>query len=240
MQVGEPYNHASMTDMVDLAMSGAIERVGFVKVGMAETYARRGVPTATLLNYVRTPPAVATPRPVGVRPSIGVWSVAPVWRKIPYAMVAACADLRTPPILHASGADPTLAGLAAELGVELHLLGAAVPHDEMARWLAAMDLNLYVTLSECAPMLPLESLAVGVPCLIGPNTHYFDDDPYLHARLVVAEPDRHDRIASAIERVLDERSAIIEHYRTHFYPRHAAAGRHSVLSFLGVADSAVA
>ena len=34
-------------------------------------------------------------------------------------------------------------------------------------------MNLYVTFSECAPMLPIESFEVDVPCILGNNNHYF-------------------------------------------------------------------
>lgn len=78
--------------------------------------------------------------------------------------------------------------------------------------LSRMHLNLYVTLSECSPMLPLESLAVGVPCLFGPNSHLFEDHAYLHSRLVVPYPDRSDVIAHMIKQALAEREQIIAEY----------------------------
>ena len=36
------------------------------------------------------------------------------------------------------------------------------------------DITTYVTFSECAPMMPLESFEVGVPCITGNNHHYFE------------------------------------------------------------------
>jgi len=37
------------------------------------------------------------------------------------------------------------------------------------------DINLYATYSECAPMVPLESFELGVPCITGNNHHYWEN-----------------------------------------------------------------
>ena len=50
--------------------------------------------------------------------------------------------------------------------------------DELER-----DVVLYVTFSECAPMLPIESLDAGTICIMGHNHHYFKDSK-LHDYLV--------------------------------------------------------
>lgn len=62
-------------------------------------------------------------------------------------------------------------------------------------------------------MLPLESFAVGVPCIIGPNTPYFEKHSYLRDRLVVAAPDDAYAIAQKIQLALDERDQIVAAYR---------------------------
>jgi len=76
-----------------------------------------------------------------------------------------------------------------------------------------MHVNLYVTLSECSPMLPLESLSAGTPCLIGPTSHLFEDQQYLRSRLVVPYPDRAEIIAKYIEQILEERDQVITEYK---------------------------
>jgi len=78
-----------------------------------------------------------------------------------------------------------------------------------------MHLNLNVTLSECAPMVPLESLSLGVPCLLGPTSHYFEDHEYLRSRLVVPMPDSAWSIGNLIAQALEERTEIIEAYRAY-------------------------
>ena len=51
----------------------------------------------------------------------------------------------------------------------------AISREELLKRMSKNDVNLYVTLSECAPMLPLESMELGVPCINGNNHHYFDN-----------------------------------------------------------------
>jgi glycosyltransferase involved in cell wall biosynthesis len=57
---------------------------------------------------------------------------------------------------------------------------------------------LYATISECAPMVPLESLALGVPCLTGDNHGLFDGSPTLAQHLLISRTDDPWAIAEAI------------------------------------------
>jgi hypothetical protein len=73
-----------------------------------------------------------------------------------------------------------------------------------------MDINLYVTLSECSPMLPLESISMGVPVLVGPTTTFFDSDPFLRQRLVAASPEDMGCIRRTVEALLADYDAVAE------------------------------
>lgn len=79
--------------------------------------------------------------------------------------------------------------------------------------LARMHINLYVTLSECAPMLPLESLAAGVPCLVGPTVQYWRENPLLQRLLVTPGADRPDELAAYVVAAIEARDDIVEEYR---------------------------
>jgi len=89
----------------------------------------------------------------------------------------------------------------------------------------AGESGLYVTLSECSPMLPLESFALGVPCLVGPSSHLFRDDPWLAPRLVVEDPLNSALIARKLDRLIAEREAVIAHYRDYARSELAQAKR---------------
>jgi hypothetical protein len=91
--------------------------------------------------------------------------------------------------------------------------------------------SLYVTFSECCPMLPLESLQQGVPCLVGPVSHLFEDDDFLRERLVVPCPDRADMIAAYAQRAVSEREEIIAAW-ARYAPRYNAAAQERVKRLL--------
>jgi hypothetical protein len=106
-----------------------------------------------------------------------------------------------------------------------------LPQDQMLQAIRDTHLTLYVTFSECSPMLPLESLSVGTPCLVGPTSHLFEDDDFLRSRLVVPAPDRADVIAEWIGGALAERDAIVRAYMR-WAPAYNERARKSVEEFL--------
>ena len=73
------------------------------------------------------------------------------------------------------------------------------------------SLNLYVTFSECAPMLPIESFEVGVPCISGNNHHYFRNKE-LEKYVIVKNEENPQSIAEQIENCLNNRDKIMELY----------------------------
>lgn len=231
-------NWTSLRLLMDLARSGKIQRIGFVKAGMAELFRRMSIPACFVANAVERIPTGAAPlRPGG--PHFGIWAVnSAVWRKLPFAMLGAAREIPGARV-YMSGGNQRVVEFTQTLGITADIRNRPVPPAEMPEQMRAMHLNLYVTLSECAPMVPLESLSVGVPCLFGPNSHLLEDEPYLHDRLVVPYPDRHDVIARYIRRALAERDEIIEAYRA-YLPGYLERSRQSLTEFLGIPRAAVA
>jgi ubiquinone/menaquinone biosynthesis C-methylase UbiE/glycosyltransferase involved in cell wall biosynthesis len=211
LQLRDPYEWECFRSLVELCQRGTIAQLGVAKQGMDEVLRQsHGLSCAFVPSYVREVPSGAAPAPAGpVR--VGVWS-SPDWRKPGFAMLAAAALLPGVEVA-AHGLTAPAKTLGNWLGLDGELQQEPVPPADMPAALASAHANLYVTLSECCPMLPLESLAVGVPCLLGPTSHLFEDDPYLHERLVVPYPDRPEVIAGHLARVLDEREQVVEAYR---------------------------
>jgi len=212
----DEYAWRGFSAVEQMCRAGHIKKWGFVKKGMAEIMACTGVPTGFVMNLVRRiPNEPSTPLPGG--PHLCIWGLPDyAWHKPPYAMLAAARLLDTA-VVHLQGASPRAQEVATLLGVvtqnDWGSVEHAVPQAKMPQELARMHLNLNVTLAECAPMLPLESLSVGAPCLFGPNTYYFEDHEYLRRMLVVSQPEDGWTIAGYARRALEERAAIIEAYR---------------------------
>jgi len=186
----------------------------------------RGVRAVFVMNYVpgeTTDASDADPSPR----RLGMWMSGTEWRKSPHAMLSAI-PLVPDVEVHAAGLDPQACEVAEFLGVRFATCDPApLPHPELLRRIRRTHLTLYVTFSECCPMVPLESLALGVPCLLGPTSHLFEDEPFLFERLVVPFPDRADVIAASIERCLQDRGEVVAAY-ARWAPRYAAAARASL------------
>ena len=134
--------------------------------------------------------------------------------------------------LHFNGERKRLVEFARLVGLKTQAHGDGLfGAEKLAKWMRLMHLNLYVTLSECCPMVPLESLSVGTPCLVGPNSHLFRDDRYLFDRLVVPFPDSSESIYEKMLQALEERDDIVEAYRA-YAPGYNERAKRSVEGFL--------
>ena len=95
------------------------------------------------------------------------------------------------------------------LGVKIEGLDKPIARYNLIERMADNDLNLYITFSECAPMLPLESFEVGVPCLTGNNHHYFKGDE-LEKYLVVSNEESAIDIAKKAKCAIENKEKIIK------------------------------
>ncbi len=77
-----------------------------------------------------------------------------------------------------------------------------LPWEQFVAIQGSVDLNLYVTLSECHPSTPQESYLAGVPCLISRMSGVFADDPRLWEITTADRPDDPSAIAEAARGLL--------------------------------------
>lgn len=222
VQMGEPHDWATLKRWLDAWTEGLITRFGVVKEGLDEFLRGHGVDSIFIPNVIMIDPDEI--RPSDHSGSIGIWlSGSSDYRKLPHAALMALSKLPNNR-LKASG----LNYVARRLINTLHLPVEKIWIDPIARMhlyreMADTSATLYVTLSECSPMLPLESFALGVPCLVGPASHLFRADPWLRDRLVVEDPLNPGLIARMLERVIGERTDIVFHYRDYAHAELARA-----------------
>jgi hypothetical protein len=190
----------AVSAVLDLAADGVVDRVGFVKQGLAEAFAAMGYRAYHLSNRLPTLPEVL-PVGLGAGDHVGVF-FHPYWRKNVTTQVAAAMILgATAHVMH----RPVVPYLPA---------GRVVAHGELSRdrflgLLSGVGLNLHVTLSECHPMTPMESYLLGVPCLVSRTSALFTDDPDLLAATTVAELDDPVIIAARARELRSARDEIV-------------------------------
>ncbi|MEA3511694.1 MAG: hypothetical protein U9R51_09690, partial [Actinomycetota bacterium] len=88
-----------------------------------------------------------------------------------------------------------------------------VPWEEFISLQASTDLNLYVTLSECHPLSPIESYLSGVPALMSRTSEVFRSDPELWNLTTVEVADDPSAIADAARTLLDRRDEALSRAR---------------------------
>lgn len=229
----EDYDRFAINTFIELAKLGKINKVGFVKAGMADTIkSALGISTGFVMNFIeKIPSQSSNPLPGG--PHLGMWLLwSGNWQKPPFAMMAA-STMIPGSILHGSDADDNMASFAKIFKVRTEFVGKPLEHYELLEQMAQMNINLYVTFHECAPMQPLESLSIGVPCLLGPVSHFFEDHSYLHDRLVVPYPDRAEIIARYAISAIEERDEIIHAY-SNYAPEYNQRARNILRKFLEI------
>jgi hypothetical protein len=186
--------------MLELQRSGAMSGVATVKAGLVESFKAIGYEIQHVGNRVSVLDAV---EPVAVAEGTNVGILLfPMWRKNVTTQVLAAHKLGWRPFVMA---DPQVAYLSPH---DLTVIGE-LPRDEFLGILAALDISFNVTLSECHPMMPMESYRLGVPCLISNTSDLFTDDPRLSELTTVNQPDNPAAIAAAATQLLEHRDEAV-------------------------------
>lgn len=183
-------------EMFALHASGTIAGIATVKAGTGHAYRALGFDVAHTPNRV---PSVDRVEPTSIAEgtNVGIF-LHPMWRKNVTTQIMAALELGWRPYVMA---DPQIPYISSN---DLTIVGE-LPQREFLAIQAAMDISLNVTLSECHPMMPMESYRLGVPCLISRTSDLFSDDPTLYDLTSTDRPDDPHAIAGAAERLLDNR-----------------------------------
>lgn len=171
-QHGAEPGEAEVADTVlALSRDGTVDRIGFVKSGLAESFTALGYPTVYVPNRMPDMPPI-TRQDLGHGLNVGVFAES-FWRKNVVTQLGAVALLNdaTAHVLQRPGVAYVDRLAMVEHGV--------VPWDGFISLQASTDLNLYVTLSECHPLSPIESYLSGVPALMSRTSDVFRSDPDL-------------------------------------------------------------
>ena len=208
---------AVIDEILGLAAAGILAEVGMAKVGVHEAFAAAGHPVAYVPNRVPRLPELAK-TDLGEGLHIGVFAE-PFWRKnLPTQLLAA--GLLEDSVSHVMR-KPDI-GYLDGLQVVEH---GELAWDEFVSLQGSVDLNLYVTLSECHPSTPQESYLAGVPCLISRVSGVFRSDPLLWDLTTVDEADNPEAIAEGARRLLANREEAVSLARLWMEQADAVAAR---------------
>lgn len=98
------------------------------------------------------------------------------------------------------------------LELETSSINNYIPTDELLKRIQENEVNIYPTFTENAPMFPLESFEMGVPCLLGNNNDYFVGTE-LGKYVILEREDDAEYIKDKIMLVLEHKEEIMNLYQ---------------------------
>lgn len=235
-QVIEEINWGTNLMVINLHKAGIIDVMGTCKESLVDFYKSQGYVTAFLKNTVRLTDDVkekiaqVKKEDNGVL-KFGLYSASTDWRKNTFNQVMAASSFEN--------AELEVVPLKYELKKlayynELKIVGSQshLKREDLLVQMAKRDVVLYVTFSECAPMLPIEALEAGTICIMGHNHHYFKGTK-LHDYLVVEREDDLTDIENKIKYALEHKDEIFELYKE-WKKQNDAESAQSVQDFLNM------
>lgn len=205
----ENYDYDRFNEILNLLENNYIESIIFVKKSLFEFYKEKGYKVEFLMNNVNLSKKYEIEEHEGIQ--IGIYASGDRWVKNFYNQLCA-ASLVENAVVDCIPLSNKTYTFANSIKLKIKGKGKAVPREEILERLANNDINLYVTFTECAPLLPLESLELGVPCITGNNHHYFENTP-LEKYLVVNETDNIIKIKEKIDLCLKHREEVMKLYK---------------------------
>lgn len=215
-QVIEEINWGTNLMVINLHKAGIIDVMGTCKASLVEFYKSQGYVTAFLKNTVRLTDEVKAEiakvkKEDNGKLKFGLYSASTDWRKNTFNQVMAASSFEN--------AELEVVPLKYELKKlayynELEIVGSEshLKREDLLVQMAKRDVVLYVTFSECAPMLPIEALEAGAICIMGHNHHYFQGTR-LHDLLVVEREDDLIDIENKIKYALEHKDEIFKLYK---------------------------
>ena len=185
--------------------------IGFAKESMAEFYKQKGynayfVPN-TVKNISSNVEKIKSDKIV-----VGLYSAGSRWEKNTFNQLSAI-SLIPNAIVDISPESKLTTNFCNLMNIEIKEKNLKyMPRQKLLDRMAKNDVNMYVTFTECSPVLPLESLELGVPCVTGNNHHYFKGSK-LYDYLVVKSEDDINEIANKANEAVKNKDEIISLYK---------------------------
>ncbi len=209
----ESYDWSRFQEVFGLYKDNVLSSIGFVKKSMAQFYKLKGYDTEFVMNTVSLDKSqhmkkVKDEKSANIK--IGLYASGDRWVKNFYNQISATSlfdDASVECIPISSKVYDFAEILNLRISGELNLL----PREDLLARIADNDINIYVTFVECAPLLPLESFELGVPCITGNNHHYWENHE-LRKYVVVDEADNVIKIYGKIKYCLENKEKVMKLY----------------------------
>ena len=195
-----PAENAIFERFIDMAKQGIIEKVGFCKRDLAEFFKSKGLNTYFVMN--RFYPEKHTFKNINKSNiNIGVFGNNLWHRNITNQVIGSLMVKNSK--VHVNEISNHF--FIDQDRVEIH---GILPKDEFLKLYNQLDINLYISMTECFPMVAIESMQYGVPCLISDTSDVYAFNPKLKSALTVSTIDSPIGISKKINEVIENYSEI--------------------------------
>ena len=210
----EDYDWDVFNRMLDLYDKEKIDEISFVKKSLYEFYKAKGYKTSFLMNDVvidNKEKYIPKEKINDGKIRVGLYASGDRWVKNTYNQISAISLLNNA-MLDCIPINQKISTMARRYNLFLSGESNNVPREELYKRLARNNINVYVTFTECAPLIPLESMELGTLCITGNNHHYFEGTE-LEKYLVVDKPDDIMAIYEKINFALENEDKIWKLYK---------------------------
>lgn len=231
--LSEEYDWNVYNIMLDLYGKGKVDEIGFVKKSLYEFYKAKGYNTSFLMNdiYIEDKEKYIVQDKNNEFLKVGLYASGDRWVKNTYNQLSAISLLKNTK-LDCIPINNKIATISRRYDINLTGVNKTVPKEELYKRMASNDINVYVTFTECAPLIPIESLELGTVCITGDNHHYFAGTE-LEKYLVVSKEDDIMEIYNKINYALENKEKILDLYKK-WKVEYSKKAQESINNFLNI------
>ncbi len=197
-------------EVMKLANDGKIDCLGFVRSTMYEFYKKTGFKCCYLQNNVHSENKGKIAVNNNEKVKIGIYNADSRELKNIYTALSAM-KLVPNCVADVVPINEGAKRFTEILNLETTSIDDYIPHDELMKRIQKNDINIYPTFTENAPMFPLESFEMGVPCLLGNNNDYFVGTK-LGEFVILTKEDDSEYIKQRIEYCIENKKEIMHLY----------------------------
>lgn len=198
-------------EVMNLYKENKIDSFGFVRSIMYEFYKKVGFKSYYLQNNVHLKNIEREKKVSGDKRKIGIYNADTRELKNIYTSLSAI-KLVPNSVADVVPINESAKKFTEMLQLETTSIDDYIPTEELLKRIQQNEVNIYPTFTENAPMFPLESFEMGVPCLLGNNNDYFVGTK-LGEYVILTKEDDPEYLKDRIVNCIEHKDEIIKLYR---------------------------
>ncbi len=196
--------------VMNLYKQGKVDCFAFVRSTMYEFYKKLGMKSYYLQNNVHKNRIEEIQHDENEKIKIGIYNADTRELKNIYTALSAM-KLVPNAVADVVPINKGAKEFADMIQLEVTSIDDYIPNEELMKRIQKNSINIYPTFTENAPMFPLESFEMGVPCLLGNNNDYFVGTK-LGEYVILKREDDAKYIKDKIIEVLEHKKEVMELY----------------------------